>query len=142
MIERAPFGSTGHYSSRVIFGAAALSRMSPERTDQLLSTLLPAGINHIDTAASYGESELRLAPWLADHRHEVFLATKTGDRAGPTARASLERSLERLPVRCRVLALAGHAPVEDLPHVLGPVGEADASGPESVSRLVAGAATA
>ncbi|MCP3880244.1 MAG: aldo/keto reductase [Sulfitobacter sp.] len=98
MIERAPFGSTGHYSSRVIFGAAALSRMSPERTDQLLSTLLPAGINHIDTAASYGESELRLAPWLADHRHEVFLATKTGDRTGPTARASLERSLERLGV--------------------------------------------
>ncbi|MCP3910314.1 MAG: aldo/keto reductase [Actinomycetia bacterium] len=98
MIERAPFGSTGHHSSRVIFGAAALSRMSPQRTDQLLSTLLPAGINHIDTAASYGESELRLAPWLANHRHEVFLATKTGDRTGPTARASLERSLERLGV--------------------------------------------
>ncbi|MCP5028688.1 MAG: aldo/keto reductase [Actinomycetia bacterium] len=98
MIDRAPFGSTGHLSSRVIFGAAALSRMSQERSDALLATVRAAGINHIDTAASYGESELRLAPWLADHRDEVFLATKTGDRTGPTARASLERSLERLGV--------------------------------------------
>ncbi len=72
--------------------------MSPERAAATLELVAAAGINHIDTAASYGESELRLAPWLADHRDEVFLATKTGDRTGPEARASLERSLERLGV--------------------------------------------
>jgi hypothetical protein len=60
--------------------------------------LAELGINHIDTAASYGESELRLAPWLAEHRSEVFLNTKTGDRDGAGARASLERSLDRLGV--------------------------------------------
>ncbi len=91
-----PFGRTGHSSTRIIFGAAALAAMSQQRADATLELISEAGINHIDTAASYGESELRLAPWLADHRSEVFLATKTGDRTGPEARASLERSLTRM----------------------------------------------
>ena len=97
-IEQAPFGRTGHSSSRVIFGAAALSRMRQERADELLGVLLELGVNHVDTAAGYGDSELRLAPWMAAHRDELFLATKTGDRDGDGARASLERSLERLGV--------------------------------------------
>src|SRR5215207_6885467 len=98
MIERAPFGRTGHVSTRVVLGAAALSRMNQERADQALATVRAHGVNHIDTAAAYGESELRLAPFLADHREEVFLATKTGERTGDGARASLERSLQRLGV--------------------------------------------
>ena len=97
-IESAPFGSTGHSSSRVLFGAAALGGMTQDRADATLALLAPAGVNHIDTAASYGESELRLAPFLAEHRQDFFLATKTGDRSGDAARASLERSLERLGV--------------------------------------------
>jgi len=98
MIERMEFGRTGHQSSQVIFGAAALGAMRQERADELLSVLLEFGINHIDTAADYGDSELRLAPWLATHRSDFFLASKTGDRTGPKARASLERSLERLGI--------------------------------------------
>jgi aryl-alcohol dehydrogenase-like predicted oxidoreductase len=97
-IERLEFGRTGHRSSRVIFGAAALGGMNQERADETLARLLPAGVNHIDTAAAYGASEERLAPWLAAHRREVFLATKTGDRDGDSARRSLERSLQRLGV--------------------------------------------
>jgi len=97
-IDRAPFGRTGHDSSRVIFGAAALGRMSQESADQVLATLVEFGVNHIDTAAGYGESELRLAPWLATRRADFFLATKTGDRTAVAARASLERSLARLGV--------------------------------------------
>jgi len=69
-----------------------------ERADELLPILLQYGINHIDTASSYGDSELRLAPWLKQHRNDFFLATKTGDRTGSAARASLERSLERMQV--------------------------------------------
>jgi aryl-alcohol dehydrogenase-like predicted oxidoreductase len=98
MIETAPFGRTGHRSSRVIFGAAALGRMSQDRADELLPILQELGVNHIDTAASYGDSELRIRPWMATHRRDFFLATKTGDRTGDAARASLERSLERLGV--------------------------------------------
>jgi aryl-alcohol dehydrogenase-like predicted oxidoreductase len=82
----------------VIFGAAALGAMSQERADATIEQVRNAGCNHFDTAASYGESELRLAPWLATHRDEVFLATKTGERTGEAARAELEKSLDRLGV--------------------------------------------
>jgi aryl-alcohol dehydrogenase-like predicted oxidoreductase len=98
MIDRQPFGRTGHDSSRVIFGAAALGHMRQERADELLEVLLEHGVNHIDTAASYGDSELRVAPWMARHRDRFFLATKTGERTRDGARAELERSLERLGV--------------------------------------------
>ena len=98
MIETQEFGRTGHRSTRVIFGAAALGAMSQSRADQTLETVRELGVNHLDTAASYGDSELRLAPFLADHRDEVFLATKTDERAGDRARRQLERSLERLGV--------------------------------------------
>ena len=98
MIERAEFGRTGHRSSRVIFGAAALWSMSQERADAVLDVLLEFGVNHLDTAAAYGDSELRLAPWLATRHDQFFLATKTGDRTAGGARASLERSLARLGV--------------------------------------------
>jgi aryl-alcohol dehydrogenase-like predicted oxidoreductase len=98
MIPRSAFGSTGHLSSRVLFGAAALGAMSQDRADATLQVMLDGGINHIDTAASYGESEDRLKPFLAAHRSEVFLATKTGERRGVDARAELEKSLERMGV--------------------------------------------
>jgi aryl-alcohol dehydrogenase-like predicted oxidoreductase len=98
VIAQAAFGRTGHTSSRVIFGAAALGSMRQERADELLEVLLAHGVNHIDTAASYGDSELRVGPWMAEHRHDFFLATKTGERTGAGARAELERSLERLQV--------------------------------------------
>ena len=98
MIERIPFGSTGHASSRVLFGAAALWSMKSERVEKTLTLLDRFGVNHIDVAASYGDAELKLAPWLASNRARVFLATKTGDRSGDAARASLEASLERMGV--------------------------------------------
>jgi aryl-alcohol dehydrogenase-like predicted oxidoreductase len=98
MLPTSPFGSTGHTSTRVIFGAAALGSMSEERAAETLRLVGDHGVNHIDTAAGYGDTELRLAPWLASNRSNVFLATKTGDRNGSDARASLERSLERMAV--------------------------------------------
>jgi aryl-alcohol dehydrogenase-like predicted oxidoreductase len=94
----ARFGRTGHVSSRVIFGAAALGAMSQERADATLEVSRAGGINHIDTAAGYGESEVRLAPYLARHRADVFLATKTDERTGAGARRSLENSLRRMGV--------------------------------------------
>ena len=82
----------------MIFGAAALGGMSQERADATLDRIHEWGINHIDTAASYGAAEDRLRGWLGHHRNEVFLATKTGERRGDAARAELERSLERMGV--------------------------------------------
>ena len=98
MIETSPFGKTGHQSTRILFGAAALGGMKQDKADRVLEVLLEYGINHLDTAASYGESELRIGPWMREHRKRFFLATKTGDRSYQGARDSLHRSLERLRV--------------------------------------------
>ena len=98
MIPTQPFGGTCHDSTRIIFGAAALGGMRQEKADSTLDLVRSAGVNHIDTAATYGDSELRLADFMQSHRDEVFLATKTGDRDGDGARASIERSLERMRV--------------------------------------------
>ena len=96
MISLQPFGRTGHQSTRVIFGAAALSEVSQEDADRTLAYVAERGINHIDTAASYGDAELRLGPFLERHRSSYFLATKTGERTRDAAYAEIGRSLERL----------------------------------------------
>lgn len=98
MIARARFGRTGRQSPRVVFGAAALAAMRQEKADAVLETLLEFGVDHLDTAASYGDAELRLAPWLRGDRERFFVASKTGEREGPAARASIHRSLERLGI--------------------------------------------
>jgi aryl-alcohol dehydrogenase-like predicted oxidoreductase len=82
----------------VVFGAAALGSVSQREADATLEVLLEHGVNHIDTAASYGDSELRVAPWLGDRRGDFFLATKTGERTYASAREEIRRSLERLGV--------------------------------------------
>ncbi len=98
MIERIPFGRTGHMSTRTLFGAAALGQVTQTEADETLEVLLAFGVNHIDTAASYGEAELRLGPWMAQNRQDFFLATKTGERTYEKAREEIYRSLERMQV--------------------------------------------
>jgi len=98
VVAKAAFGRTGHESTRTIFGAASLGSVSQREADAALEVLLEHGVNHIDTAASYGDSELRIAPWLARDRDRFFLATKTGERDYKGAREQIRRSLERLAV--------------------------------------------
>lgn len=97
-IAKKAFGRTGHQSTRLLFGAAAFGDVTQDEADQTMELLMEHGINHIDTAASYGESELRLGPWMEKHRQEFFLATKTGERSYDGAKAQFERSLRRLRV--------------------------------------------
>lgn len=99
MIQRIPFGRTGHLSTRVIFGAAALGNVTQKEADATLDLLLKHGVNHIDTAASYGESELRIGPWMKRGlRNQFFLATKTGERSYQKAYDSIRQSLEKMHV--------------------------------------------
>jgi aryl-alcohol dehydrogenase-like predicted oxidoreductase len=97
-IEQLAFGRTGHLSSRTLFGAAALGRVDQATADRTLEVLLAHDVNHIDTAASYGDAELRIAPWLKREPNRFFLATKTGFRTAKEAREELHRSLDRLGV--------------------------------------------
>jgi aryl-alcohol dehydrogenase-like predicted oxidoreductase len=99
MIPTEPFGRTGHHSRRTIFGGAALGRVTEREADRALNLVLRYDLNHLDTAASYGDSELHIAPWLArEGRDRFFLATKTGERTYAEARDEIRLSLRRLGV--------------------------------------------
>ena len=96
MIPTQPFGRTGHDSTRIIFGAAALSRVTQDEADATLELVASRGINHLDVARSYGEAEVRMKPFLSEHRDAYFLATKTEDRTAEGAYAQINESLERM----------------------------------------------
>jgi aryl-alcohol dehydrogenase-like predicted oxidoreductase len=97
-IPTLPFGRTGHTSTRILFGAAALARVSQDVADRTLDVLLQHGINHIDVAADYGDAELRVAPWLKRYPEQFFVATKSSSRDAAEAREDLHRSLDRMGV--------------------------------------------
>src|SRR5262245_59016673 len=128
MIATQPFGRTGHDSTRTLFGAAALSRVDQAAADRALETLLEYDINHIDTAASYGDSELRIGPWMRGHRGRFFLATKTGERTYAGARDQIRRSLERLRVdQVDLIQLHNLAQEDEWQTALGPGGALEAA---------------
>jgi aryl-alcohol dehydrogenase-like predicted oxidoreductase len=97
-IAKQVFGRSGHMSTRTLFGAAALSHVTQEEADRTLEVLLQYGVNHIDVAASYGDAELRIAPWLKQYRSQFFVATKTDGRTAQAAKEDLHRSLERMGI--------------------------------------------
>jgi aryl-alcohol dehydrogenase-like predicted oxidoreductase len=128
MIPTEPFGRTGHRSTRTIFGAAAFSDVTQADADRTMELLLRSGVNHIDTAASYGDSELRLGPWLARHRADFFLATKTGERTDQAAYDQIRRSLERLRVdRVDLIQLHNLVDPAEWATAMGPGGALDAA---------------
>src|ERR1700759_3642089 len=97
-IEQAEFGRTGHHSSRVIFGGAALAQVSQQVADETLDVLLAHGVNHLDVASAYGEAEVRIRPWLQREPGRFFLATKGDKRTASGAREELHQSLDRMGV--------------------------------------------
>jgi aryl-alcohol dehydrogenase-like predicted oxidoreductase len=127
MIERRPFGRTGQSSTVTLFGAAALAQASQGDADRALEVLLRYGVNHIDTAPRYGDSELRIGPWMAHHREDFFLATKTGSRSAAAAREDIHRSLERLRVDCiDLIQLHSLGHPDDWDQAMGPGGALEA----------------
>ena len=128
MIAQSPFGSTGHSSSRTLLGAAAFSQVTQAEADATIEMALSHGVNHFDTAASYGDSEVRLGSWIRRHGRPFFLATKTGDRTRVGARAELERSLDRLGVdKVDLLQLHNLVDPQEWETALGPGGALEAA---------------
>ena len=128
MIAKSEFGRTGHMSTRTLFGGAAVGSVDQAAADRTLDVLLEYGINHIDTAASYGDAELRIGPWMARYRQDFFLATKTGERTYEKARDEIHRSLERLRVdRVDLLQLHNLIDPKEWEIALGPGGALEAA---------------
>ena len=127
MIAKIPFGRTGHLSTRAVFGAAAFWDVTQDQADRTLETLLEYGINHIDTAASYGKAEIRIGPWMPHYRKDFFLATKTGERTYQEAKDELYRSLERLQVeQVDLIQLHNLAQADEWDVAMGPGGALEA----------------
>ena len=127
-IEKRVFGRSGHMSSAVIFGAAALRDADQGTADRVLDLLFEYGVNHIDTAPEYGDAELRIGPWMDRHRDAFFLATKTRLRDYESARAQIRRSLDRLRTdRIDLIQLHGLFHPDEWEQALSPGGALDAA---------------
>jgi aryl-alcohol dehydrogenase-like predicted oxidoreductase len=127
-MEKRRLGRTGHDSSVLIYGAAALGEVDQATADASISEALDAGINHFDVAADYGDAELRLAPWMPRVRAHIFLATKTGERRSQAAYAQINASLERLDTSSLdLLQLHSVGDVETLDQVTAPGGALEAA---------------
>jgi aryl-alcohol dehydrogenase-like predicted oxidoreductase len=127
-VQQRRLGRLGHMSSVLIYGAAALSGVDQEVADDSIQMALDAGINHFDVAASYGDAELRLGPWMPRIRDDIFLATKTGVRDRDSAWAEINRSLERLRTdRLDLIQIHAVGDLADLDRVTGPGGSLEAA---------------
>lgn len=127
-LEKRRLGRIGHMSTTVIYGAASLGSVTQEEADQSIQYALDAGINHYDTAASYGDSELRMGPWMPKIRNRIFLATKTGERTKEAAKREIERSLQRLQVdHVDLLQMHAVTSFEELDQVTGKGGALEAA---------------
>jgi aryl-alcohol dehydrogenase-like predicted oxidoreductase len=127
-VQQRRLGRLGHMSSVLIYGGAALAGVDQETADRSVQLALDAGINHFDVAASYGDAELRLGPWMPRIRERIFLATKTGLRDREAAWAQINHSLERLRTdRVDLIQIHAVGDLADLDRVTGPGGSLEAA---------------
>jgi aryl-alcohol dehydrogenase-like predicted oxidoreductase len=126
-MERRRLGRTGHESSVVALGTAAIGRVDQAVADRAIQAALDAGVNHVDVAPTYGEAELRLQPWMPRIRQRIFLGCKTRERGRDAAKAELHRSLGRLATdRLDLYQLHAVSKLADLDACTGPGGVLEA----------------
>src|SRR5215216_2181484 len=127
-VQQRRLGRLGHHSSVLIYGAAALGEADQDTADASIRLALDAGVNHFDVAASYGDAELRLGPWMPEIRDRIFLATKTGLRDRDQAWAQINASLERLRTdRVDLIQIHAVGDLAELDRVTGPGGSLESA---------------
>ena len=127
-MELRRLGRLGATNSVIIYGAAALGGVDQDTADASVQEALDGGITHFDVAASYGDAELRLGPWMPRIRDRIFLSTKTGERERDAAWAQINASLERLQTdRVDLLQLHAVGDLADLDRATGPGGALEAA---------------
>jgi aryl-alcohol dehydrogenase-like predicted oxidoreductase len=127
-MEHRRLGRLNRENSVLIFGGAALAEATEEDSDAAIAQALDAGVDHFDTAADYGDSELQYGRWMPEIRNRIFLSTKTGLREKDAARRQIQDSLERLHVdNVDLLQLHSVGDIEDLDRATGPGGSLEAA---------------
>ena len=127
-MEHRRLGRLNRENSVLIFGGAALAEATEEDSDMAIAQALDAGVDHFDTAADYGDSELQYGRWMPEIRNRIFLSTKTGLREKDAAKRQIQDSLERLRVdNVDLLQLHAVGDLEDLDRATGPGGSLEAA---------------
>jgi aryl-alcohol dehydrogenase-like predicted oxidoreductase len=127
-MEHRRLGRLDRENSVLIFGGAALGEATEEDSDAAIQQALDAGVDHFDTAADYGDSELQYGRWMPEIRDRIFLSTKTGLREKDAAKRQIQDSLERLRVdNVDLLQLHSVGDIEDLDRATGPGGSLEAA---------------
>ena len=127
-MEHRRLGRLGSENSVLIFGGAALAEATEEDSDMAIGQALDAGVDHFDTAADYGDSELQYGRWMPEIRDRIFLSTKTGLREKDAAKRQIQDSLERLRVdNVDLLQLHSVGDLEHLDRATGPGGSLEAA---------------
>jgi aryl-alcohol dehydrogenase-like predicted oxidoreductase len=127
-MEHRRLGRLGRENSVLIFGGAALAESTEEDGDRAIQQALEAGVDHFDTAADYGDSELHYGRWMPEIRDRIFLSTKTGLREKDPAKRQIHASLERLRVdNVDLIQLHAVGDLEDLDRATGPGGSLEAA---------------
>jgi aryl-alcohol dehydrogenase-like predicted oxidoreductase len=127
-MEHRRLGRLDRENSVLIFGGAALAEATEEDSDAAIQRALDAGVDHFDTAADYGDSELQYGRWMPEIRDRIFLSTKTGLREKDAAKRQIQNSLERLRVdNVDLLQLHSVGDIEDLDRATGPGGSLEAA---------------
>src|SRR4051812_7356084 len=127
-MEYRRLGRLGRENSVLVFGGAAIAEATEEDSDRAIQQALDAGVNHFDTAADYGDSELHYGRWMGEIRNRIFLSTKTGLREKDAAKRQIHASLERLRVdNVDLLQLHAVGDLEDLDRATGPSGSLEAA---------------
>lgn len=126
-MEKRRLGRTEHMSTLITFGGAAIGKVTQEVADVAIQNALDHGVNHFDVAPTYGDAESRLAPWMKQIRHDIFLGCKTTERTRDGAKRSIHASLERLGVSAfDLFQLHSVGTMEKLDQCLGPGGAIEA----------------
>jgi aryl-alcohol dehydrogenase-like predicted oxidoreductase len=127
-MEHRRLGRLGSENSVLIFGGAALAEATEEDSDAAIAQALDSGVDHFDTAADYGDSELQYGRWMPEIRDRIFLSTKTGLREKDAAKRQIQDSLERLRVdNVDLLQLHSVGDIADLDRATGPGGSLEAA---------------
>jgi len=127
MIKKRKLGQMGYNASIITLGGCGVGKVDQAVADRYIELALEHGVNMIDVAPTYGDAELRLAPWAQKMRGSFFIAEKTRERSREGAEKALNESLARLGIdKFDLYQMHGIGNMEELETALGEGGAIEA----------------
>ena len=97
-MKRIRLGKSELLVSRVGFGGIPITRVSCQEAERCIRTAIDLGINFIDTATGYGDSEEKIGKAIKGHRERLVIATKSPPSTPQTMSECIDKSLRQLQI--------------------------------------------